>query len=541
MYLVPIAGPSIPPLEVTDKKGGVTVGRSDKCDLMLPTPHADQVSRFHARFTAEPDGWRLRDLNSRWGTSVNGTKLVAGVEMPLNEGDLVRVTPWTFTFASSPRVRGIDTSDDAGRTIVRTYGAHSMRQHLPEETLGLLLESAAAMHAVHDERKLADFVMDVALRGTGLSNAVMLRPINAEGQIDIIASKSLHQTDDGPPTFSRSLINAAQQGQVAEISPGMETDYSHSIMQMNITQALVIPLMLDESVAAVLYLDGRGGRGGGVRPHATAFCVALGRMASLAMANLKRAEMERRQARMEAELRAAAEAQRWILPTRSRSLCGASILGESRPGQFVGGDFFDVIELGDNRFAIALGDVAGHGIAAAVLMTATQGFLHATLLRDPDPASAVTATNRFIAPRRAGSTFVTLWLGVFDLPRHELRYVDAGHGYALLRRSDGTFEQLNAGEGVPMGADEGASYELATVDIREANEVVVVSDGIVEQCADAPSASEARQFGMENVKSVLSATPASQDAIAALFESVVKHAGTAQFSDDTTAMMVRWK
>ena len=99
--------------------------------------------------------------------------------------------------------------------------------------------------------------------------------------------------------FSRSLLAAAANGHVAEIAgPGMQQDISHSIVQMKITAAICVPLMLGGSPAAFLYLDSRGAAPA-LRSSATAFCVALGRMASLALANLKRLDIEKRQAAME--------------------------------------------------------------------------------------------------------------------------------------------------------------------------------------------------------------------------------------------------
>jgi len=79
--------------------------------------------------------------------------------------------------------------------------------------------------------------------------------------------------------------------------------------------------------------------------------------------------------------------------------------------------FFDVIDLGNDRMAVALGDVSGKGVEASVLMTATQGFLHAALQLHGEPARAVTAANAFVAPRRPDCRFVTLWVAVLDPAR----------------------------------------------------------------------------------------------------------------------------
>jgi len=132
----------------------------------------------------------------------------------------------------------------------------------------------------------------------------------------------------------------------------------------------------------------------------------------LALANLKRIDMERRSALLEADLKAAATAQQWILPQRQGHIGPFRYSGESRPGRHVGGDFFDIIPLKDDRLAIAIGDVSGKGVTASVLMTTAQGFLHAALEESGDPQHAVTRLNHFIHERSESNKFVTLWVGV---------------------------------------------------------------------------------------------------------------------------------
>ena len=86
-WLVPIAGPTIEPIGLAHKPGGVTLGRHDQCDICLPAD-AEKVSRMHARFSFNEGRWSVSDLTSRWGTFLNGLRLTAGQEMPLNDGDL---------------------------------------------------------------------------------------------------------------------------------------------------------------------------------------------------------------------------------------------------------------------------------------------------------------------------------------------------------------------------------------------------------------------------------------------------------------------
>jgi serine phosphatase RsbU (regulator of sigma subunit) len=535
-FLVPLAGPRLGTLQLQPKDGGILLGRHEQCDLHLPAD-AESVSRFHARFHHDGHRWLIADLASRWGTTVNGVRLTPHTDVPLNDGDLLHISPWTFTVSPTDRPRGLQPSDDVLQTSIRTLGEAPA---MVDSTLALLLESADSIHAAQDEQRLAELVLDAAIRGTGLQNAALLRPVDGEGRVAIVASRFLQGADAQGITFSRSLISAAARGHVAEIAPGGGGDVSQSIMQLRISSAICVPLMLGGAPAAFLYLDSRGTLIA-ARPGSSAFCGALGRIASLALANLKRMEMEKREAEMKADLFAAAAAQKWIMPKREGRFGVFHTIGESRPGRFIGGDFFDIIPLDQNRLAVAVGDVSGKGVEASVLMTATQGYLHAALRDCGDVGEAVTRTNAFVNPRRPEHKFVTLWVGLFNAADGTLCYVDAGHSYALLRRLDGHFEQLDKGGGMPVGVMEDAQYNAEMVSIVAGDQVMVVSDGIVEQFGLIPGSTGSvirEQFQMAGLQRAW--TNPGNDDVATLFAAVVHHAGTDHLSDDATAVLVKW-
>ena len=539
MFLVPISGPPLEPIELTCKPGGQSIGRHEQCDLLLP-PEAEKVSRTHARFFGDDAGaWRVTDLTSRWGTFVNGVKLSPGEPVAIGEGDLIRISPWTFRFSKEPKRRGVATNDDVGHTTIRSVAATG-EVSLKDELLKLLLDTASSIHEAASEQQLADRVMDAAVKGTGLQNAIDVLRRVLTGDVEVVASK-LSATTTGGISFSRSLLRAAEAGNVAEISQD-SGNISESIVSMKISSALCVPIMLGQTVAQFLYLDSRGAMmPTSLRSHASAFGVALGRLASLALSNLKRIEFEMRQAQLDGDLKAAAVAQKWIMPKRVSRIEPFTCLGESRPGQYVGGDFFDVIPLPGGKLAVALGDVSGKGVAASVLMTATQGFLHSALLAHGDPARAATALNLFISPRRDASKFVTMWLGVFDLAAKSLSYVDAGHSYAVMRSASGEVTMLDKGLGMPIGIDDTQVYAAETVPLPASGRVMVVSDGIIEQfgLVQIEGKLEQRQFEMDAVAGTLE-SDGGGDEVADLFSAVIAHAGTEHLADDATAVLVRW-
>jgi phosphoserine phosphatase RsbU/P len=545
-FLVSVNGPSLPPIELKPRDAGLVLGRHEDCDLPLPLD-ADRVSRMHARLDHRDGNWFLSDLSSRWGTSVNGVRVEAGREVMLNEGDLIRISPFTFSLTKTPRQRSMTVAEDLGTTMVRTVNSNTNTSY--DQMLNLLLESAQHIHEARDEQSLAQKLMDAALRGSGLTNAALLRPIDGAGGVSIIASKFAENA--GPISFSRSLLAAAATGETAELtgnaSPG---DISQSIVTMGISSAICVPLTLGSiedvggrTVAAYLYLDSRGVAATRHKPFATPFCAALGRIASLALANLKRIDIERRQAQMEADLNAAGAAQKWILPPRKTTIAGVHALGESRVGQYVGGDFFDLVPLSDHTFAVTIGDVCGKGAGASVLMTATQGYLHESLRHQKEPAAAILSTNHFVCPRRPVSKFVTCWTAVIDRKAQSLRYVDAGHSYALLVHHDNTCTPLDQGGGPPIGMIDDCGYDAVDVSLQNTRGLLLLSDGIVEQfgLVRRPDGTTDRdQFGTEGAIRSIQQHIDGPDPVAALFADLITHAGTDKLADDATIVWLTW-
>ncbi len=551
--LVSVAGPRAVTLELV-APGPLSIGR--RATHALSLPEDDHVSRDHAvlEFHADDRGtgggsWSVRDSSSRHGTWVNGVRLTPGRACPLRPGDGLVLAPWAFEVVDRAAVEQVAAQtyalidDSAMGTIVRRIGPEAAR---PAERLGLLLDCAEAIQAASSERELAEAVLTAAVSGASFANAAILRTRDASGHISVVASRGNafgRVIDGGSLPVSRTLIEEAALGSPALLmaSGEMEGD-AMSIAQLGIDEALCVPLMIGPSVGAFLYLDNRAGARRtdtkGVEREATAFAVGLGRLASLAFANLRRMDLERRQASHDAEMAAAEEAQRWILPPRSGTVGAFAYEGICRPGRGIGGDFFDVVALPGGRVGVALGDVTGKGVSASVLMTAAQGFLHSQLTEHGDPARAVAELNAFVARRQPMSRFLTLWLGVFDVAKGEARYVDAGHGYALLRGPSGEVMRLDEGEALPVGVSPDRDmWRAATAPLTAGSSLLVVSDGVVEQ----PSLAEGRRelFGMDRVSDWLRDGGA-VGALEGLLAAVEQHGGTPNLADDATAVMLRF-
>ena len=139
-----------------------------------------------------------------------------------------------------------------------------------------------------------------------------------------------------------------------------------------------------------------------------------------------------------------------MLPSGVYSAPGVETIGQSRPANTVGGDFYDILPLEDGRLVITLGDVAGKGSPAALLMALLLAMLRTLVDEKLEPADLITRLNVQVCRHAPGMRFITLFYGVFQPLTGDLTYVSAGHMPPLLLRAGGTCERLSEG-GISLG------------------------------------------------------------------------------------------
>jgi serine phosphatase RsbU (regulator of sigma subunit) len=299
-------------------------------------------------------------------------------------------------------------------------------------------------------------------------------------------------------------------------------------VQLGIKQAVCAPVMTEESVSAFLYLDARS-EGARTEPDAPAFCGALAQLAGIALGNLARRDIEDRHAALQAELSEAHGVQRTLMPGERGRAGRWQYAVRMVPGRTVAGDLFDIVQLPDGRVAFVLGDVAGKGAAAGVVMTAVIAQLHASLAADPDPGHAARTLNRYLVSRTHGR-FVSLWLGVAEPEGGAVRFVDAGHGHGLIVRATGGPEPLPRPNAMVLGAADEAPFTASSMTLPPGDRIVLFSDGVVEQRSP-----EGELFGTERAASALQRSRSHAEDVEALHRAVCAWAERESLTDDLTA------
>jgi len=194
-------------------------------------------------------------------------------------------------------------------------------------------------------------------------------------------------------------------------------------------------------------------------------------------------EDQAKEQRLKQELSIARVVQQTFLPSKIHHLPGIDIAGVCIPAQETGGDYYDMISLGEQRTAIAIGDVSGKGIRAAFYMTFTKGVLHSLSALILSPVELLNQLNRLFCENATRGTFITMIYGILEADKRQFTFARAGHNPMLLVRANGDTEWLQPnGIGIGMTTSDAflKNTEEATLKLKEGDVVILYTDGITE-------------------------------------------------------------
>ena len=264
----------------------------------------------------------------------------------------------------------------------------------------------------------------------------------------------------------------------------------------------------------------------------------LGFFAEAAAIAIEKAMLHRRllaMREMEGQLRLAQEVQARLLPPAPPPLAGYDLAGTSLPASEIGGDYFDFLPLPGGTLGLAIADVAGKGIPAALVMATYRALLRTALADGASPALASARVNRLLHESSWQRVFVTGFHGVLAPASGHLAYANCGHPPPLLLRAGGAAETL-APSGPLLGVFPEAEFGVLQATLRPGDTLVLYTDGVVE-------ALDAReeQFGTARLAAAVRATAgaAASDALAAVLAAARAHAGRDDLEDDFTLVLVR--
>jgi len=191
-------------------------------------------------------------------------------------------------------------------------------------------------------------------------------------------------------------------------------------------------------------------------------------------------EMAQRE-RLNRELEIAQEVQAYLFPQHLPPVTGLDYCGQCRPAREIGGDYYDFLELPEGELGIAIGDVSGKGIGAALLMASLEATLRAQAVVRHDLVDLIKQVNRLVSEASSANRYATLFYAEYDPRTLQLSYVNAGHNPPIVLRHSATgCEVMRLETGGPVIGLLRHSYQQETISLRTGDQVVLFTDGISE-------------------------------------------------------------
>ncbi|MDF2692866.1 MAG: hypothetical protein K0S65_1249 [Labilithrix sp.] len=513
------------------------VGRGASNHIVLDDP---RISRQHARLAPERDGAVIYDLNSANGTIVNG---VAVSKHKLQPNDIIRFARYAFRIehivdADTPRgdveTPTLVATESVARMLVAREsagsGEHQQMVDLTQledayQKLGTLYSFMKSISSTIDKSELLRLIGGKIREVYPLARAVAIYIRNASGrgfQLAHYAAAGMLSDEPTLPTNVSDGILASAQAFLTGESP--ESTRAPGGTDM------FAPMIDRGEVLGIIHVAAAENR----PAFSTADLELLNGMAATAAMMLQNARMHDEtllRDRLKYDLELAAKIQKSFLPREVISVEGLELFAEYRAAYTVGGDFYDVFWVGEDKLAVFVGDISGKGIAAALLMARISSELRVAALAHVEPASVMTAMNEAILASDQPELFFTAVYLTFDVKTGEVNLANAGHPTPYWCRPGKPIEPITGGASSAIGILDDPGFTATSFHLGHGDSLVLYTDGVVE-------AANARGhlYGSERLETCLAGVTSTRpnDIAEGILRSVEEYAMDTAVSDDLT-------
>jgi serine phosphatase RsbU (regulator of sigma subunit) len=523
-------------------KSTFTIGRRGENDLRINDAY---ISRNHAEIVKNGEEYTLVDKESKTGTFVNGQRVKSAT---LKHLDRIQ-----FGNSTYPQIIFLIGDDDLPSDVSIPSQTSMILESFAGKDLSnikRLLESARMFSGTVNLSEILDFVLDTTLEITGAERAfLVLRDEQGDARFQRGRDREKKTVPEDQFQVTRTILDQVlAKGEkviLTNVHEGLDVPVSDSILNLALRVVICLPLkrfqIQDTFVAAprqeiigAIYLDSR-------TAAQTLSKISQEILDSLAndvgnvIENARLLKESREKERLELELSTAREIQSALLPKIQGSYGSFEACARNLPSRHISGDYYDLIQLSNDRYGFTIADVSGKGVSAAILCSVLQGVLFAEAQKSDSLSTCMENVNQYLVQRSGSSKFVTLFYGVIE-PNGRLTFVNAGHNPPYLVRANGGIEEITA-PGVILGAFDIAKFPENVVLLEPGDLLFLYTDGITEA-----RNLEGQMLGEEEVRKFLLAHRT--EPIDTLLEKVLKYVQNyaigAPQSDDVSILMLRY-
>ncbi len=530
------------------------IGRGGDTDIHLQLSDG-RISRRSAAIVIDSSSCRIEDRGNRYGLFINGVKVQ---QQPLHDGDIITFgveDSYQITFHAPP-IPVVAPQADVANLLTRIgtlsdFAGSSMPGGLSK--LNLLLEATSLLHSQLPLDSVLGTMLDHAISITHADRGLLMEP-DADGVLRVHLARG-HKADSLPPETlnpSQTAVNQAISRRSAVITEdlnlaGLDLKAAESVVIQGLRAVVAIPLYSSSRATAdtggaaiepgqllgVIYLDSR--RIAAFSAIDRQILDALAVQAASILDNARLVERERERQRLEQELSIARSIQQALLPQGLNDFPHLAVTGAHYPCHEVGGDYFDVVPVGDDRTAILIADVSGKGLGAALVTTMLQGALSG-MSTGADPVKVFCQINRLLCRHSEVGRYATMFIGHIGSDG-TFEYIKAGHPSPLLLRQ-GKVSELYTEGSFPVGLIPEAEYACERMQLEPEDTLVLFSDGVTE--AENLNHELFEVSGLSEALSGLDGVPV-ESVQKSILESVRTFSRGASQSDDITLLIVRYR
>lgn len=521
----------------------ITLGRSSANELSYPDDIG--LSRQHLALTGRGGQWTVEDLGSKNGTLLNGVRIEK--VMPFVPGDRVSAGHLTIEFSESGSanqntVMFVDNKEqfsNSATTVVASLDGvlGSQADDLNKTTvmqgspqMRALIRAGRELAGHRPLAELFPLIMDLSAEAVMAGRGVLM---TLDGdQLNVRAARGAGFKISS--TVRDRVLKQKESLLVRDAQLDQALREHMSIVEQKVRSMIAVPLQTNDRVIGLIYVDSPNA----IREFTREDLNLLTVMANVAAIRIEHArlnEIEEAERAMAKEMHQAALIQQQLLGS-APAVEGMDIGAKTVASRAVGGDYYDFIQYPDGRVAIMVGDVAGKGMPAALLMSSLQARVH-VVFEEPDHlAQKMTRLNKGTCANCPDNRFITFFTCIADPKSGDVVYTNAGHNPPLVVRAKGGFETLQGAGGMILGILPMAQYQEANITLNPGDILVLFSDGVTEAVDP-----EDHDFGEErlaNLVALLRDRPAAE-----IVEEVHRavHAFTqgAPAADDITVVVAR--
>ena len=473
----------------------IVLGRSAECHVVLNVP---AVSREHAIIRRIQGRYYIEDLKSRNGTFVNDQEVAS--RTLLRDDDRIKICENLLAYYDkAPRPSlpeemrtengGLDDDENTSSTVeaMLPSSTKNILTAQPADKLAMLVDLGADLAQTFDVDVLLPKVVDNLFQVFRQADRGFII-LDEEGKLIPKVIKTRRPDDESEARFSRKIVKSCiETGQAIlseDASADRRFDLSQSIADCKIRSVMCVPLISPTTGEAFGVIQ--------VHTHNRLLkftqddlrlLISVAGQAAVALENARMHQSIVSRAGLERDLKLAQQVQLSFLPKTLPHKPGYEFWAHYESASEVGGDYYDFIPLPGGRLSVMIGDVAGKGVPAALLMAKISSDARFTVLTEKNLADAVGKLNELMQEASLVDRFVTLGAGLLDVNTHEVTFVNAGHLPPLLYRHAAQEFQVPITRdlsGLPLGVSESVLYDCCSVTLAPGDTVLLFTDGVTE-------------------------------------------------------------